>query len=53
VTALGVLIRKIRHRFLRFLGRNPEPNLRCMVCGGRHRVNDCPVNVGDPERFSL
>jgi hypothetical protein len=24
-----------------------EPNLRCMVCGGRHRVNDCSVDVGD------
>jgi hypothetical protein len=47
VTALGFLIRKLRYRLLWFLGRYPEPNLRCMVCGGRHGVNDCSVDVGD------
>lgn len=53
MTALSVLIRKLRYKLVRFLGRYPEPNLHCMVCGGRHWVNDCPIDVGDPETFSL
>lgn len=51
--ALGFLIRKLRYRLLWFLGRYPKPNFRCMVCGGGHRVNNCPIDVANPERFSL
>lgn len=53
MTALGFLIWKLRYRLLWFLGRYPEPNLRCMVCGGKHWVNDCPVDVADQQQFEL